>query len=612
LYLTAPFITSWSMLDAMSCSCVVLASDQACTREYITHGKSRLLCDFFDAEGIAKQAVKVLRDPPAYRPLGDGARTTIEEKYSLDVCLPRVTRMFEETAAKGPRTPSVRYDALVRPGAPAPWKRCVASGPHAEVGVALPPFDGAVPFSLGGMGLQPGSLAPGTAENDRRLITRATRNGDGRTVLFAWENGAGSGHLMQMLPLAKDLAAAGHCVVMALRYLSRAVEVFGKAGVLFLQAPYRATGRPRPGRVAAFAQLLANVGFGDDNDLLGHASAWRNLIRSVGPDLLVCDYSPTALLAARDFPQVPRVVIGSGFCVPPDAVPADAAPGANGDGNRPRSVWAPLRPGLLAADPLPALAVEAEVLDRANWVLENWGRPPMERLGQLYSDVGETFLTTFPELDHFRDRPGAAYWGPVLDTEAGDEPAPPLWPDASGKRVFAYLKATPVLGEVLRTLAATKQPAVAFVDGLDPESAKRLGSDTVHVSERRVDVAAACRECDCAVLNGGHSVTSQMLLAGKPILAVPLVLEQQMTGAALERLGAGLSAPPRRGEPWEWAGKAKLESLLSDDGYADYARRFADRYAAFDPAAQRRAMLGRAEDLMAGAPASGAASAARS
>ena len=91
-----------------------------------------------------------------------------------------------------------------------------------------------------------------------------------------------------------------------------------------------------------------------------------------------------------------------------------------------------------------------------------------------------------------------------------------------------------------------------------------------------------------------------MLLAGEPVLAVPLVLEQQLTGDALGRTGAGESAPPRRGEPWEWAGRAKLDAVLSDDGYARSARRFADRYAALDPAGQREAMLDRAQGLLAG------------
>jgi hypothetical protein len=408
-------------------------------------------------------------------------------------------------------------------------------------------------------------------------------------VLFAWELGMGLGHLMQMLPLARDLAGAGHCVVVALRHLERAADVFGDAGVFFLQAPYRGPTGRRAGRTAAFAQILSGLGFGDDNELFAHASAWRNLIRSVGPDLIVCDYSPTALLAARDFPEMRRAVIGSGFCVPPDDP-------TGGGGRRP---WAPLRPGLVAANPAPVLAVEAEILGRVNWVLEGWGREPLGRLGQLFSDVDETFLTTFPELDHFRDRAGAAYWGPVVADASGPAAEAPAWPDAAGKKVFVYLKRTAVAGEVLRALDGMKCPTLAYVDGLDAAERTRLSSATVRVAERRVDVAAASRACDLAVVNGGQGVVAEMLLAGKPVLAVPLVLEQSMTGEALRRLGAGDAAAPKRGAPWEWAGGPKLRAMLGDDSYGEYARRFAERYAAFDPRAQRRAMLRRAEELLA-------------
>ena len=58
------------------------------------------------------------------------------------------------------------------------------------------------------------------------------------TVLFAWESGGGLGHMVQMLPLAAQLARRGHRVCVALRHLSTAAaEVFGRAGVRFVQAP---------------------------------------------------------------------------------------------------------------------------------------------------------------------------------------------------------------------------------------------------------------------------------------------------------------------------------------------------------------------------------------
>jgi hypothetical protein len=192
----------------------------------------------------------------------------------------------------------------------------------------------------------------------------------------------------------------------------------------------------------------------------------------------------------------------------------------------------------------------------------------------------------------------AAYRGPALASADSGGGEAPQWPKAKGKRVFVYLKATPSAGDVLNTLRRTGCPTLAYLDGATPAARQRLRSKTVKVSDHRLDVARAAGECDVAVFNGGHGVSAEMLLAGKPVLAVPLVPGQQMTGDALRRLGAGDSAPPRRGEPWEWTGKSKLLAVLEDERYAEAARAFAGRYAAFDPAAQRRAMGERAAELL--------------
>ena len=115
VYLTGPFFTSWSPLEAMSSGCVLLASDQACVRDYIVQGENGLLCDFLDAEGMARQAVEVLRDPTVYRPLGERARETIERTYSIEATLPRIRAMFERVASRC-RSPSERAESLARPG----------------------------------------------------------------------------------------------------------------------------------------------------------------------------------------------------------------------------------------------------------------------------------------------------------------------------------------------------------------------------------------------------------------------------------------------------------------------------------------------------------------
>jgi glycosyltransferase involved in cell wall biosynthesis len=123
IYLTAPFVLSWSMMDAMSCGAVVLGSKTAPVEEMITHGKNGLLCDYFDTESMARKAVRVLRDPDSYRPIGRAAEELVESQYSLDAVMPRMIQMYEECINKRP-LPTLDQPLPERPStlpaAPAP------------------------------------------------------------------------------------------------------------------------------------------------------------------------------------------------------------------------------------------------------------------------------------------------------------------------------------------------------------------------------------------------------------------------------------------------------------------------------------------------------------
>jgi glycosyltransferase involved in cell wall biosynthesis len=96
IYLTVPFVLSWSMMDALACGTTVLASNTAPVREMIRHEHNGLLAEFFDVEGFADWAGRVLDDPAAYRPLGQKGVEMIRERYSLEVCLPRMLDLYEE------------------------------------------------------------------------------------------------------------------------------------------------------------------------------------------------------------------------------------------------------------------------------------------------------------------------------------------------------------------------------------------------------------------------------------------------------------------------------------------------------------------------------------
>ncbi len=105
IYLTAPFVLSWSLMDALSCGAVVLGSATSPVKEMIVDGHNGLLADFFDVEELAKKAVEVLKDPAAFRPLGRAAESMIVEKYSLEAVLPKMAEFYEQTAGRSLSTP---------------------------------------------------------------------------------------------------------------------------------------------------------------------------------------------------------------------------------------------------------------------------------------------------------------------------------------------------------------------------------------------------------------------------------------------------------------------------------------------------------------------------
>jgi glycosyltransferase involved in cell wall biosynthesis len=96
VYLTVPFVLSWSLMDALACGTTVLASDTAPVREMIEHGKNGLLTDFFDIEKMADRVEEVLAHPSDYKHLGQAGIEMIRNKYSLEVCLPQMLALYEE------------------------------------------------------------------------------------------------------------------------------------------------------------------------------------------------------------------------------------------------------------------------------------------------------------------------------------------------------------------------------------------------------------------------------------------------------------------------------------------------------------------------------------
>ncbi len=100
VYLTYPFILSWSMLEAMACGAAPVGSDNPPVTEIITQGENGLLVDFFDPSAIAEAVSGLLADSNRRRALAAAARRTIVERYDLrTVCLPRQLNLIGQLMA---------------------------------------------------------------------------------------------------------------------------------------------------------------------------------------------------------------------------------------------------------------------------------------------------------------------------------------------------------------------------------------------------------------------------------------------------------------------------------------------------------------------------------
>jgi UDP:flavonoid glycosyltransferase YjiC (YdhE family) len=389
------------------------------------------------------------------------------------------------------------------------------------------------------------------------------------TYLLAWELGAGMGHMANLRTVGLGLHARGHRVVAAAREPALAAPFF--AGIPFVAAP--ATHQPPAVPVtgsSTFADLLHNNGCATDDELWSLVAAWRHLFDLVRPDVVVMEFSPVALLALQGYPAR-RVVLGTGFYCPPDVSPLpDLRP------------WRKNYPDRL-------LRTETRVLDRLNGVLTRLGEPPLGRVGELYTRVEANFLATLPELDHYGERAGACYVGPISSVDG----VPPRWPAGHGPRVFAYLRPFATLRVLLGALQRLGGPTLIHMVGLEIAPLQQAAPAHMRFESEPLDMDPTARECDLAVLYAPHDTTARLLLAGKPLLLLPQHLEQRIVAARAARLGAAVTVAD--GEAKQMV--AGLQAVVAEPRFGEAARRFAARHATTSSRIARERVLDQLERL---------------
>jgi UDP:flavonoid glycosyltransferase YjiC (YdhE family) len=338
----------------------------------------------------------------------------------------------------------------------------------------------------------------------------------GGRILIAWELGGNLGHLLPLLALARMLRSRGQRVLFALRDLTNA-GLLAREDFPFLPAPASAA----PGQwhaYASYAAMLAGELFPTTGCTVVATLAWRSIMQAARAELLIADHAPAALLAARAL-KLKTVLYGAPFSIPVAGAPLPAF--ANGS----------------------ARGEEGRLLERLNTVLDALRAPRLERVSDLYR-AETTMVRGFAEIDCFGPRAEPAY---VTEASADAGEAIPAWPRADGPRALVYLRRGRYVNPVLAALAAANASTIAYIGGLPqrPGPHERRG---LVLSSLPYKASALMPQCDFVVCNGNAGTVTQAVLAGKPVLMLPVYVEQGLNAARVAQAGAGI-VPKGKLEP---------------------------------------------------------------
>ncbi|GBG12760.1 two-component system sensor histidine kinase/response regulator [Novimethylophilus kurashikiensis] len=389
-----------------------------------------------------------------------------------------------------------------------------------------------------------------------------------KRVVCVWELGSTLGHLGEMLPVMRTLDNHHLPIALMVRELHGIVGL-NLPAMPVLQSPVwtlQVGGLPDP--PLSFAEILLRYGYHDADCLQGLVTGWCSAFEALNAQAVIANYSPTALLAARIL-GLPAITLGSGFNLPPRVNPVPNM--------RP---WVPV--------PVERL-VEADrwVTRNINIVLDRYHRPPLRSVADLF-DVAANLLCTFPELDHYAFRIAemqrAFYVGSMIEAKG----KPVDWPDGDDPCVLVYLRPeVKALEPMMQALKAADCRIVAFIPGLSATQQAQWQSPNCRIVDELIKLDHLLPTCDLAINYAGHGFVSDVLMAGVPLLLMPMHLEQYLMGQRVMAIGAGIVTDMEGNSDYP----ELVRKMLTDKSFKQAAAGFAAKYADFDPVAQRNMIV---------------------
>jgi len=331
-----------------------------------------------------------------------------------------------------------------------------------------------------------------------------------RRVMLAWEGGAGRGHVVTLSRVARALAGLASCDA-ALGWMDHAGELAPWCEAVFpgVKLPYNRKARKERGAPpsATWAEWLFDCGFADGAKIAARVGWWLEVFRLRQTRLVIGDYAPCALMAAR-IAGIPALAIGTGYGIPPV-------------GLKSFPVFLP--------EYAEREVDEAELAERISAALAPLGLPPLAHLPDVYLRSGE-ILRTLPMLDPYRDQRRGGYLAPVAD-HGGIA-------SGEGDTVFCYFSTTELAHEgLVEALATCGLPLRGFLPGASDRVRARLAAAGMRIEPAPVPVSEIAARARILCNSGQHGMLCLGLAAGIPQVCLPQHLEQLYMARQAEARG---------------------------------------------------------------------------
>ena len=329
-------------------------------------------------------------------------------------------------------------------------------------------------------------------------------------ILLANEAGTGRGHLTTLKVFAGALGP-DYSYDAALCGLDHAADIAPLCDLVFQGATLgylpAAMAARRGVPIGNWAEFLAAIGFADEEFLTRQIDWWMRTIQARCSGLVVAEFAPCAMLAARAL-GVPVISIGQGHSTPPSGM-----------------AQFPLPAGGRA--PVPA---EVQLVDIANRAGARFGLPTLQYFSDVYRCDAQ-LLRTIPALDPYGPWRSAATYLPPLGLDC---PAA-----GAGEEIFVYIStvegAEPAL---LDAIASIDLPMRVVMPHVEPAQASRLAARGVAVEREPLSHQMIAERSRMMVHAGQHGVTCLGLALGLPQLALPNHSEQAANAVRVEAMGS--------------------------------------------------------------------------